>query len=609
LKQRNIFAVLAAVPALIAQPLTSTRAQFQQVSGVDLAIIKAGVRNSDGSATFTITFDNAGDTLASGVTISEVIPSGAAVDLTRSTPGWTCAGAACTLAYGNVTPNPLAGIGIFIHALTYTLAPAGAFSGIITNTVRIGGAQADAAPDNNAYSATAEIGGAPAPTYSSRWTYVFTSDARADGKLESNDIVSMTLFVTNTSSTPASAVSVHVLENGAPFFFGATTQIVPGSVATTRGTVTTSESPVIQIPALGAGENVAIRFAARLAVAPLLSQTSIDYTAWLFDSYRPENNPNGETLQLATKPVPVYHAAQADVVKSMQSPRAAGAQLEFGDRVTYTIAVTNTGGTPISNWQLRDGSWIALTGQTDGVNCIVPLPETAASTLGAVSVVTAPLGAPLDDIDLRVPVNLAAGASGTLTFGAIVTTSRVLCNGLLSGGYNAANQARLHDLSTSANDGFLKLSNKVSAPISTTRAAALGGWLFDNAPLTVTVGAPLTFTFAITNTGNFTLTNVELINLGDGCSQILTNTIQTSQGGLIVGGSTSVTITLGTLPVNASAVVTFEVSVTPGPACTQVVQRAQVRDREGALGTIETRPVRIAQAAPRRSLFLPVVGR
>jgi hypothetical protein len=125
----------------------------------------------------------------------------------------------------------------------------------------------------------------------------------------------------------------------------------------------------------------------------------------------------------------------------------------------------------------------------------------------------------------------------------------------------------------------------------------------------VTVGAPLTFTFAITNTGNFTLTNVELINLGDGCSQILTNTIKTSQGGLIVGGSTSVTITLGTLPVNASAVVTFEVSVTPGPACTQVVQRAQVRDREGALGTIETRPVRIAQAAPRRSLFLPVVGR
>ncbi|MFP3853679.1 MAG: isopeptide-forming domain-containing fimbrial protein [Anaerolineales bacterium] len=137
------------------------------VTGIDLTILK-----DDGGATavpgdviiYTLTYENVGNTGASGVVISETVPQSTSFNNANSTSGWNCtgtvAGSTCTFTVGTLAPDTPATVDFAVQVVSP--APAGLEQ--IYNSASIsddGNNGPEPTPANNSDSDVTPVGAVP----------------------------------------------------------------------------------------------------------------------------------------------------------------------------------------------------------------------------------------------------------------------------------------------------------------------------------------------------------------------------------------------------------------------------------------------------------------
>jgi len=132
-------------------------ALFAVVEPADLSISKTDLADpvSPGaSLSYSLAVSNAGPAVASGVTVTDALPSGTAFVSATGT-GWTCGVSlgtvTCTRASLSVGPAPLISL-----AVTVPSAP-----GVLSNTASVSAAEPDPVTGNNSSTATTTVSGTP----------------------------------------------------------------------------------------------------------------------------------------------------------------------------------------------------------------------------------------------------------------------------------------------------------------------------------------------------------------------------------------------------------------------------------------------------------------
>jgi uncharacterized repeat protein (TIGR01451 family) len=147
-------------------PANNTSTDTTPITGgpdlfVTLSSAPAGAVAPGGTITYTLTYGNTGNRGASGVTLTETVPSGTAFVSAGSTAGWNCmaggiAGATCTLVIGTIAggTDPTA---TFVVRVQNPL-PANVTSIVDTASIADDGTNgADPTPNNNSTSVTTTV--------------------------------------------------------------------------------------------------------------------------------------------------------------------------------------------------------------------------------------------------------------------------------------------------------------------------------------------------------------------------------------------------------------------------------------------------------------------
>ncbi|MBW3561314.1 MAG: DUF11 domain-containing protein [Actinobacteria bacterium] len=234
-----------------------------------------------------------------------------------------------------------------------------------------------------------------------------------------------------------------------------------------------------------------------------------------------DRDPTNDT---ATTTDPVLRPGLA-VAKSADP--AAGTALEPGDRVTYTVEVSNPG-----------------TATTTGIVLTDPLPD-------GVTPVTATLGGEPVEVEaleagMRLP-DLAPGTSHTL---------------LLTVDVDDRGQTELVNLATATGDGVPATSSEVRHPVNATAALAVAK---DASVTSVAPGGAISYTVTVTSEGPHTARDVRLVDVVPDGTTYVAGSVTVDGAPVPDGGSDPLAggLPLGDLAPGRVVVVTFDVDVAP----------------------------------------------
>jgi uncharacterized repeat protein (TIGR01451 family) len=276
---------------------------------------------------YTITYTNNGTQDATGVVISETLPAYTSFVVSQSTPGWieTFPGSGqFRLAIGDVAVGQT-GSALFAVQVASSL-PAGVEE--IFNTVSIaddGSNGPDLNPDDNTAIDATPVLAAPDLTVTKK-----DGECNCD-EYAVGDVIVYTITYTNNGTQDATGV---VIRETLPAY---TTFIVGASTSGWVETVPGSGEFRFHAGDVAAGASYSLLFAVRVADVLPAGVSVIVNTVSIVDdgSNGPDLNPADNT---ATDETPVVAAPDLSLIKS-----DAGATVEAGAVVVYTLTYTNTG--------------------------------------------------------------------------------------------------------------------------------------------------------------------------------------------------------------------------------------------------------------------------
>ena len=331
------------------------------VTNTVLATVDLRISKTDNNATttpggivlYTLTFTNTGSAVATGVSITEVVPAGTAFVAASSSAGWSCAngstaGTVCVWTIG--TLNDRGGSGQIVFAVRVN-QPAAIGQLLISNTVRIGddGRNGpDANPGDNVATDTTPVAAAPDLQIS-----------KTDGGISTTPggTVVYTLVYTNTGNIDSGNVTLtETLPANAAFSSAASALTVWTQIGSSNQYTTN----VGAVAGLG-GTGVA-RFGVVVQTPMPSGVRAISNVVGIGDDGRsgPDSNLGNNTGSDST---PVI--AHPDLAITKTDGRTT---VVPGDVLTYVVSVSNTGNQNATGVVVTDAlpAWVAFVNASDG---------------------------------------------------------------------------------------------------------------------------------------------------------------------------------------------------------------------------------------------------
>ena len=441
--------------------------------------------------TYTLHVTNQGPSPVTGATVTDTLPAGVTFKTVAATQGsGSHEGGTVTVNLGRLESGGTATITIVVNVHAST-------TGSLLNQAVVTGDNIDPVPLNNS---------------DDEPTQVIQEIDLAIDKTDTPDPVvagqqlTYTLLVTNHGPSNASGVTIaDTLPAGVSFVTGTASQ---GTVAASQGVVTASLGNL----AVGAQATVTLTVAVSSSARGVLlneanvagNETETDLT----------NNTDEVSTQISTLiDLAIDKTGSPDSVTP-------------GQRLTYTLAVTNSGPSDATGVQVVDTL-------PAGVS-FVSATSSQGSVSGSGSTVTANLG------------NLADGSQATITVlvDVAATASGTLVNAATVGG----------------NETETNLANNADQ-LSTTVQPRVDLVIFKaDSPDPVVAGSQLTYTLSVLNNGPSAASGVTVVDTLP--AGVTYQSATTSQGTVSRSGST-VTAAVGQLASGASATVTILVNVDP----------------------------------------------
>ena len=507
---------------------------------------------------YTLEVSNRGAGAASGVVISDTVPINTRFNAGESSGTWSCADRSPAGTVCKQTVGGLAGSGgkTSVQFAVDVLDPLTQDDTEIINSAEASddaGNGPDADLNNNR--ATVSVRLTTAVIIQAAKTDSLAVDADSDSLASPGDTIHYSIVVANDGNITAQNV---VLADP----LDPATTVVVGSVSTSQGTVTignsAGESTVeVAIGEIAAGADAIISFDVKVR-SPLPAMISEIANQALISGANfttvPTNDP--DTLA-AGDPTATTIDASAELIASKVDNLAVDADNNGlpspGDTLIYVVTITNRG-----NQAAADVLFIDSVG--DNISLI-----TGSVTTDQGTVTNGNSGG---DIGIGVNVGTIAGGGGSIE----ITFRVKIANPLPGNVFELVNQG------TVTADGLKPIltddpalpnaddptRTAVNADVAV--HASLTDYLFIDLDGndTVSSGDTLLYRITVVNDGNKTALGVKIGNSLDPHLVLQPGTVQTNRGSVVSGNSPSdtvVSIDVGTLPVDITAVVSFQVKL------------------------------------------------
>ncbi|WP_167021447.1 gliding motility-associated C-terminal domain-containing protein [Chitinophaga sp. Cy-1792] len=357
-------------------PVTSNNVVTTITNQTKLNIVKSGpdTAQAGGLINYALFITNSGPSDAHGLTISDVVPS--QVTNVRWTAGASNHGAINSGNTGtgnNIVINadlPAGNANAIAVVITGNVAPG--FSGAITNKAVVTPAEAGSVGDSSSKT-----------TYIKRLPQLTITKTAVD-RAVAGDSLTYTITVGNVGISDAVGVSI--------------TDTIPADILGAHWTATTTGNAVISLGTTGVGSLVNIS-----ANIPAGANNTVVIT--VKGKTNPDVSMNVVNTAHATpsEPVPSVSASKTVIVRKMPVltiTKSGPAQLAAGEKIAYTVIVTNTGLSNASNLLI-----------SDAIPTQVQNPSWTATATGAAQVLS---GATGSGNNLSADVNLPAGAGNSI---------------------------------------------------------------------------------------------------------------------------------------------------------------------------------------------------
>jgi uncharacterized repeat protein (TIGR01451 family) len=321
--------------------------------------------------TYTVTVTNTGPSDASGVTVTDPLPTGVTFDGETSSSACSLNSGTVTCAVGALANQAQAQVTIVVTVNADAASP-------LSNTVSVTGDQADPGAGND--SATVQT------TVNAEVNLAIAKVANLEEVVAGNPLT-YTITVTNTGPSNASGVTVtDMLPAGTTF----DDELSSDACTATSGTVTCTLGNLPAMP----GSNVAMATIA-VTVSPGATSALVNTAAVASD----------QSAAVASEPLTTTVSQQADLaVSKVDSPDPIAA----GQQLTYTVTVTNTGPSDASGVTVTDPlpTGVTFDGETSSPVCSL--------NSGAVTCAVGALAAGADVV-ITIAGDVASGTTGPLT--------------------------------------------------------------------------------------------------------------------------------------------------------------------------------------------------
>jgi uncharacterized repeat protein (TIGR01451 family)/fimbrial isopeptide formation D2 family protein len=466
----------------------SDEAETQVENETDLALTKSGPLTATAGdiITYTLVVTNYGPSTAQGVDAKDILPAGLTF-IAGSTTRGACTSSICQI--GDMQPGD-------VVTMVITASVGSDVRGVITNTAQVFSSTEDPNQANNRDTATTTV---------SAFTMIHVAKVDMTDPVYAGNTYFYQVTVTNTGPAQANNVVITDILPAHVIFEGAS----PGCTYA-NGRVTCSAGDLVPGEWFGVLINVRVP-------TTITDGTRVTNTATITTS----TNVLAGSVLTATEPTLLRQAINnpTDLTISKRvTPASVTAGLSGGNRVTYTINITNTGVATTTAVQVTDfypQNFTLLSATTS-----LPITRAQCSN-GGVCVID----------------ELGIGASAVITLVFSVPAS------VVTGTYT--NTAHVSSASQDVN----LANNTASVPVTVLNSVTLQ-IAKSAAPNPATPGGSLNYTIRITNTGPSDATNVTVSDtLPAGFTP---DVILSSQG-----GCSAFPCNLGTLAPNAHAWVTI----------------------------------------------------
>ncbi|MGH0430098.1 DUF7507 domain-containing protein [Bacillus hominis] len=505
--------------ALQAQPgNVETNVFVTSINSVILSALKTAntaFANIGDTITYTVLIQNGGNTTATNLNFSDLIPSGTTfIENSFAVNGSTIPGANPNngVNIGPVSAN--SSLTVTFQVIVTSIPP----SNPITNVASI---QYAFIVDPAAPPVTGTINSNSASTQINNATVTTVLEANRT-IVSIGDIITYTATLTNTGNFPANSV---LLINGVPV--GAV--FVPNSV-TLNGISLPDASPTLGIPVgiIAPGDFATITFQFLASSIPpqgaIINQAITSYT-FIVDPSQPPVTATSSSNTVNTAVVD----ASLSVIKNTDS-----LVQSTNGTITYTVVVQNNGNTTANTVTLTD-----------------LVPEGTAFIPNSVTINT--VSVPGSNPNVGIPLNaIAPSEIVTVTFQVIVqsipSVNPISNTARIDYTFIADPTAPIISRTITSNPAFTQISDATIISLKAVNAQQ------------ATTGDILTYTITLENNGNISATNLSFLDSTQNGTTFVENSF-TLNGTTILGANPNVGVTLPNLAANATHLISFQILI------------------------------------------------